>query len=53
MTDLTVLYLTYLVISLTKELQPLCSFVHEDTIQVTGLHRTDLNGLFSPSHYLI
>lgn len=53
MTDLTVLHLSYLVISFTKELQPLSSFVHEDTIQVTSLHRTDLNGLFSPSHYLI
>lgn len=44
---------SYLVISLTKELQPLSSFVHEDTIQVASLHRTDLNGLFSPSHDLI
>lgn len=43
----------HLVISLTKELQPLSSFVHEDTVQVAGLHRTNLNGLFSPSHDLI
>lgn len=42
-----------LVISLTKELQPLSSLVHEDTIQVASLHRTDLYGLFSPSHNLI
>ncbi len=47
------LQLSYLVISLTEELQPLSSFVHEDTVQVTSLHRTDLNGLFSPSHDLI
>lgn len=45
--------ISYLVISLTKELQPLSSLVHEDTIQVASLHRADLNGLFSPSHDLI
>lgn len=45
--------LSYLVIPLTKELQPLSSFVHKDTVQVACLHRTDLNGLFSPAHDLI
>lgn len=44
---------SYLVISLTKELQPLSPFVHEDTVQVASLHWSDLNGLFSPSHDLI
>lgn len=44
---------SYLVIPLTQELQPLSSFVHEDTIKVAGLHWSDLNGLFSPSHDLI
>lgn len=44
---------SYLVISLTEELQPLSSFVHEDAIKVAGLHRSDLNGLLSPSHDLI
>lgn len=29
---------SYLVISLTKELQPLSPFVHEDTVQVASLH---------------
>lgn len=43
----------HLVVPLTKELQPLSSFVHEDAVQVAGLHSTDLNGLLSPSHDLI
>lgn len=44
---------SYLIISLTEELQPLSSFVHEDAIEVAGLHRSDLNGLLSPSHDLV
>lgn len=44
---------SYLIVPLTEELQPLSSFVHEDTIKVAGLHRSDLNGLLSPSHDLI
>jgi len=44
---------SHLVVPLTKELQPLSSFVHEDAVQVAGLHSADLNGLLSPSHDLI
>lgn len=44
---------SYLIVPLTEELQPLSSFVHEDAIKVAGLHRSDLNGLLSPSHDLI
>lgn len=42
-----------LIVSLAEELQPLGSFVHEDAIKVAGLHRSDFNGLLSPSHDLI
>jgi len=43
----------HLVISFTQELKPLSSLVHEDSIQVSRLNRTDLNGFLSPAHNLI
>lgn len=43
----------YLVISLTQEFEPLGSLVHEDTIQMTRLHRADLYGFLTPAHNLI
>lgn len=42
----------YLVVALAKELESLGFLVHEDTIQVTSLHVTDLDGLVAPAHYL-
>lgn len=44
---------SYLVIPLAEKLQTLCSLVHEDPVQVTCLHRADLNGLLSPAHDLV
>lgn len=43
----------HLVISLTQKLEPLCSFVHENSIQVSCFHRADLYGLLSPAHDLV
>lgn len=43
----------HLVISFTQELKPLSSLVHEDSIKVSRLNRTDLNRFFSPAHNLI
>lgn len=43
---------TYFVISLAEELEFLCFFVHEHSIQVPGFCSTDLNSFVSPAHYL-
>lgn len=43
----------HLVISFTEELESLSSLVHEDAVQVTGLHRADLDGLLTPTHDLV
>ncbi len=45
--------MSHLVISFTKELESLGPLVHEDAIQMTGLHRADLYGLLSPTHDLV
>lgn len=44
---------SHLVISFTEELESLSSLVHEDAVQVTGLHRADLDGLLAPTHDLV
>lgn len=44
---------SHLVISFTEELESLSSLVHEDAVQVTGLHRADLDGLLTPTHDLV
>ena len=41
-----------LIISLTQKLQFLRLFVHEDPIQVSGLHAPDLYGFVAPPHDL-
>lgn len=44
---------SHLVISFTEELESLSSLVHEDAVQVTGLHRADLDGFLAPTHDLV
>lgn len=44
---------SHLVVSFTEELESLSSLVHEDAVQVTGLHRADLDGLLAPTHDLV
>lgn len=44
---------TDLVVPLTEKFQPLGSLVHEDSIQMTRLHRPDLYGFLTPAHNLI
>lgn len=43
---------TNLLVSFTEKSKCLSSFVHKNTVQKTRLHRTDLDGLFSPAHDL-
>lgn len=43
----------HLVISFTEELKSLGSLVHEDAVQMAGLHRADLYGLLTPTHDLV
>lgn len=43
---------TNLFVSFTEKSKCLSSFVHKNTVQKTRLHRTDLDGLFSPAHDL-
>lgn len=42
-----------LVVPLTKEFKSLGSLVHKDAVQMTRLHRTDLDGFLTPAHNLI
>lgn len=44
---------SHLVVSFTEELESLSSLVHKDAVQVTGLHRADLDGLLAPTHDLV
>ena len=44
---------SHLVISFTEELKSLGSLVHEDAVQMAGLHRADLYGLLTPTHDLV
>ena len=44
--------MTHLIISLTQKLEFLCLFVHEDAVQVSGLHTPDLYGFVAPAHDL-
>ena len=41
-----------LVVAFTQKLELLDSFVHENAVQLTGLHIPDLNGLVAPAHDL-
>ena len=43
---------TNLLVSFAEKSKCLSSFVHKNTVQKTRLHRTDLDGLFSPAHDL-
>lgn len=43
----------HLVVSFTEEFESLGSLVHEDAVQVSRLHRADLDGLFAPAHDLV
>lgn len=43
----------YLVVPLAKELQLLRFFVHENAVQVTGVHVADLDRLVAPTHDLV
>ena len=44
--------LSYLVISLTQELEFLSFLMHEHSVQVSSLHAPDLNGFVAPAHDL-
>lgn len=46
-------WILYLVVSLTQELEPLSSLVHEDAVKVARLHGADLDGLLAPAHDLV
>lgn len=44
---------THFVVPLRQELQALSSLVHENSIEVSRLHRADLDGLLPPAHDLV
>jgi len=44
--------LRYLIVTFTEELEPLSLLVHEDTVEMTALHASDLYRLVTPAHNL-
>jgi len=44
--------LRYLIVTFTKELEPLSLLMHEDTVEMTALHASDLYRLVTPAHNL-
>lgn len=43
----------HLVVPLTQELQLLGLLVHEDSLEVAGAGRAQLDGLIAPAHHLV
>lgn len=46
------IYNTHLIITFTKELEPLSLLVHENSVEVTALHTSDFDRLVTPAHNL-
>ena len=46
------MHCTCLVVPFTQELEFLCLLVHEDPVEVAGLHAADLYRLVAPAHDL-